>query len=219
MTTRQKFFWWTTRLALLLSALCGIVAATEWVGEVSRWFALGAALFGGLATWADTHLPSASLFAGLRKTTLPVVVLLATTTLVGCPKPYQAAWNTTYQVREVGQLAENLIAKKASMEHKKCLQAYGGRTDAYAECIAPYHEGLIFWKQIVEPTLNAALIGTVAAIQIAERAGDNKMDWKKELQPGACALIRMATEYENLLMEKARDVLQYLKAAEAWICD
>lgn len=206
-------------MTLLISALSGITAAAEWIGEATRYFALAAALFGGIATWADTHLPESKLLSASTKTAgKAALTLFVVVSLAACSQPYKAAWNTTYQVRQTGQLAEKVISLTATEKHKECLKKYGAKTVGYAECIKPYHEGLMYWRQIVRPTLNAALIATVTSIQLAEKNKDKKFDWMTALKPGACALIAMARQYEHMLKGKDKQILQYLELADTFVC-
>ena len=119
--------------------------------------------------------------------------------LVGC-QPYEAAWRTTYAVREVGTLADRTIADVHKAKRLECIAA--GKLPGTPEldvCLGDKGKALQAWRTYARPALDSALSATVAAIQIAEKAKAKNLDWIGLLRPGLCAVARCLEAWGHLL--------------------
>jgi hypothetical protein len=151
-----------------------------------------------------------------RLATLVILLML----LPGC-KPFEAEWRTTSAIKAAAELTDKAIAEAAVKEHNRCIKAHKAGTPEYKVCIEsskPY-KALIGWRKFGKPTINAALIAAVAAIQIAERAKGSKLDIAAVLRPAACALAKMVEQYGDLFQDKAPVVIMAIAMVKGVSCE
>ena len=112
---------------------------------------------------------------------LPVLVL------VGC-SPYSAAWRTMDGVITARDQTAVGLATWGRAELARCTKLPQAE---HAKCLEPASQALTHWRDDARPAINTALNVAAASIQIAEKAGNKKLDWLALVKPGACALLRV----------------------------
>lgn len=130
---------------------------------------------------------------------------------LGCAGRYDTAWRTTAAVREAGTLTDRALA--SAMRHR--LEICKRQPKTLQACIRDSREWAAVreWREWGVPALNSGIIGTVAALQIAERTGAEHIDWIGALKPALCALARVLRQWAALLPAGAQTAISAAIAA------
>lgn len=107
-----------------------------------------------------------------------------------------AEWRATLAVREASTMTDRTLADVCRAKWETCKGKPAVERDA---CFKAHGDALDSWRKIGRPAIDSALIITVAALQIAERAKAKKPDWIALLKPAACALARGLAAWGHLL--------------------
>lgn len=113
-----------------------------------------------------------------------------------CRTPYQTGWRTLYAIQQAGEATDKSLAKACRARHEECL-----RGQDYQGCIRQCQGALRAWTQYGRPSVNAALIGAVTALRLAEERRAGKVEVRQILRRAACALVDAAWEYRHLSEE------------------
>ena len=134
--------------------------------------------------------------------------------MAGC-RPYDAAWRTTAAVREAATLTDHAIARAAKHRATACKEQGGD----WRACVRSSKEwaAVTGWRKWGVPAINSALVSTVAALQIAERTGQEHIDWIAILRPAACALARVMRQWAPM-MGPAKEPVSLAVAAIGGVC-
>jgi hypothetical protein len=218
-------------ISLLVAAIAGIFATDTvstgllppMVGQIAG---LVAAICAVVLTWAERHLPASKKSKSspaphnAPRSRLPLIVLSLCVPVMGCGGTYHAAWKTTKAIRGAGTAADQAIAAYIETTRRKCLEQHGSGTQGYAACTAQARRVYRKWSQIYRPAANAALLTTVAGLQIAEKTDEEDFNWQSAIRPAACVLLEASEEFSELLDgTEARPMLAYLRTAHVWICE
>ena len=143
-----------------------------------------------------------------------IPALLVIAVLLSACKPFEAAWRTTSAVQAAATLTDKAIAGEAVKAHHACLKTTKVATAEYKSCIEakPAYQALLKWNSYAKPAINAALIGTVTALQIAERSKAAKLNWQDIIKPAGCALAKMLDEFSALLPPAVKSAIAMVKA-------
>jgi len=133
----------------------------------------------------------------------PLVALLC-----AC-SPYSAAWRTMDAVVQGRDATEVGLAEYGKAELKRCADV-----EDKAACLAKASEAITHWRNIARPAINSALRLTVAAVEIAERAGNKDLGWLDLLRPAVCALVRVARSWSHYYQAAWDQVAGPLAAVE-----
>lgn len=127
--------------------------------------------------------------------------------LSGCCNATCIAWRTTATVKDAATLTDTTIAGVAREKRASCAKVSSVGTPRYTECITPTRDALHQWVTYARPAINSALVATVAALTIAERAKQTPKDWLGLLKPAACALSRCTRAWGHLLPPSAQNTV------------
>jgi hypothetical protein len=119
-----------------------------------------------------------------------VLLLLWSTSCAG------AEWRATLAVREAGTMTDRTLADVCRQKWETCKPKVAVERDA---CFKGCADALDSWRKIARPAIDSALIVTVAALQIAEKARAKKPDWVALLKPAVCALARGLAAWGHML--------------------
>lgn len=168
--------------------------------------------------------------AGLTMLGCIAAVLIMAICSTGC-SPYKAAWATLRGVQIAAEGTDKTIAAVHKAKRLKCneagvaaAKASNGATPASkvaTECLltSKQHEALKHWQLYAKPAIKAAIIMTAASIDIAQKAGDKKFDWKSQLLPAVCALARTIEKFGHLFPPSDQKwIANAVKLAEGFTC-
>jgi|GEM_PF-6301820 len=220
MTEKQLSIWkWTGRVLVLLAGLLGIVAAADYMPTmVKQYSALAVALLGFAARWVEQQLPAVK---GPKVPPAMILLIMAGCLMAsaGCKGPYDAAWRTLDSVQKAQALTAKQLASTVKAKHAACLKAHGTKTPEYATCIKKHRDALRTWRKIVRPVVNDSVAITVAAIQVAERAKDDNVNWIVLLRPAVCGLARAVKQWAQWFGDQGAAVLGAIKMIEGATCE
>ena len=204
---------WDAKIELILKlAVAVLVVASE-----GKWLGDAAVLWMTRAVGAIVVVSAVMRWNVGRNAAVMVLALgLLAVSATSC-RPYDAAWRTTAAVQGAGNLTDRAIAVAATDARAKCKKV----PETYAACMKGSKAvmALDYWRQIARPSINAALIATVASLQIAERIKDKKLDWIGILRPAVCALARVVEQFGELLGPQKSAVLGVTALAKGVTCD
>jgi hypothetical protein len=208
-------FQWASRVLALLGLLGGIVTAADWLApEVVRWSALATALMLAAARWCEQQIPARNPSTVPSVVTMLLVGLLATS----CGGPYAAAYRTTLAVRGAGDTMDRAAALAVNIEGDKCRAAQAQDVKACVRATRAW-AWQQSWRKAGVTSLNAAIIGTVAGIRIAEMTGSKTFDWMTGLRAGVCALAGMVAQYGDLMGSAKAVVMLAVQAVKGVSCE
>lgn len=145
--------------------------------------------------------------------------------------PYKAAWVTVRGVQIAAEGADKAIASIHRDKRLKCIQeglatakSTNGAKSASAvasECLlkSKQHDALKQWQLHAKPAIKAAIVLTAASLDVAQKAGDKKYDWKSSLLPAVCALARVVDQFNHLFPASEQSwVTSVTKLAMGFTC-
>ena len=141
-----------------------------------------------------------------------------TSLCIACPG---AEWRVVSAVRGAAELTDQAVAAAAVKEHNRCMAFHKGPGAGYKGCIeaTKAYSALVNWRLYGKPTINSALIATVATLTIYENAKGKKPKWLEVLKPAVCALSKVLKQWADLLGPSKGAVMAAVAAAGVFTCD
>ena len=150
---------------------------------------------------------------------MAAILVLVAIPANGCAGPFAAAWRTTEAVRQAGNHVDRALGAAATRKHAECVEVHGPKTEAYAVCIAKHWKALKVWRERTRPAVNSALIATVSALQLAERAkSDEEVDWLATIGPAACAITKVVRQWGHLMGDERDRIMRAIGAIQGVTC-
>jgi hypothetical protein len=132
-----------------------------------------------------------------------LVVLITLAVLLAACNPYRAAWTTMDGVLKARDTTATALAQKAKQAHEKCVKL-GVKTQAYATCIKDWRAALEGWTLYGRPGITSTVRVTAVSVEIAEKKGNKKLDWKKVLRQLGCALSGVGSDWQHHVPEELK---------------
>lgn len=129
--------------------------------------------------------------------------------------PYSAAWRTMDGVITARDQTAQGLADWGKVELARCTKLHDAERP---KCLGPASQALTHWRDEARPAINSALNVVAASIQIAEKAGNKKLDWLALVKPGACALLRVVKLWGHKLPAGGASIYAALAAFQEVAC-
>ena len=128
---------------------------------------------------------------------------------------YRATLITT-QVRDGISIA---LATACKEKHEECKRIHGTNNEQFKTCVADCKKALELWVKKVKPAVQAALVLTIANLEIAKKAKDKKYSgWMELIKPAVCGLAAALVELKDFLPAKWQDLVNQLATIKGVVC-
>lgn len=129
------------------------------------------------------------------------------------------ALTTGYRATLVGTQVRDAIstglAEVCKAKHETCLKDKA----KYKTCIADCKKDLELWVKKFKPAVQAALLLTVAGLEVAHKAKDKKYTgWLTLIKPAICGLAQALLEFKDRIPTKHASLVKQLKTIEGVVC-
>jgi hypothetical protein len=136
----------------------------------------------------------------------------------GCSGNLTAGYRTVTAISHARDATSKALVGVCQPKHLECVDEYGIKTEGYKRCIEKCSKALQYWSLIGFPSIQAALRLTIASLEVAYQAKKKETNWIKYAKPGVCAIVKAVDEFKELIGEKGKTILGYLRIGSQFVC-
>ena len=137
------------------------------------------------------------------KVVLAALLLTVSLNFIAC-NPFMVAAQSTLAVRKAGDAIDKGLAEATDKKTKECLDKHGTGTVGYANCVNTWRKDMKIWREIVAPSISAAVTTSYFGIKIAKEAKAEPKEIMPKILDAACLVVTALKQFEHMLPANVR---------------